>query len=228
MLNGTLVKASDQMADPFNITQGWVAGQFAACSSPGDGGYYHSAASYFHYTPGLTGTFNLEVSWGAYSSHSGYTGWQIDVLGNGTWTDLALGINEAGYSNGIVPTAAAASIPQWSGFMNLGQVTLTANSIINFTNYNAYITGTVCDLQLTPVSQPGLPKLRMVSAGGGTATLELDAAANTAYTVEFSTTLATGSWSLLQAVPAGLQRIETITDTNATDPKRFYRASVAP
>jgi hypothetical protein len=77
-------------------------------------------------------------------------------------------------------------------------------------------------------AEPVLPKLRMVGAGGGSATLQLDAAANVAYTVEYSTTLAAGSWGLLQAVPAGLERIETITDTNATDPKRFYRASVAP
>lgn len=81
---------------------------------------------------------------------------------------------------------------------------------------------------VTLAAVPVLPKLRMVSAGGGTATLELDAAANMAYMVEFSTTLDAGSWDMLQVVPAGLERIETITDTNATDPKRFYRASVAP
>jgi hypothetical protein len=81
---------------------------------------------------------------------------------------------------------------------------------------------------VTLTAEPVLPKLRMVGAGGGTATLELDAAANVAYTMEFSATLATDSWGLLQAVPAGVERIETITDTTATDPKRFYRASVAP
>ena len=81
---------------------------------------------------------------------------------------------------------------------------------------------------VTLTAEPVLPKLRMVSAGGGTATLELDAAANVAYTVEFSTTLATGSWGLLESVPAGLERTVTITDTNASDPERFYRASVAP
>jgi len=42
------------------------------------------------------------------------------------------------------------------------------------------------------------------------------------------TTLATGSWGLLESVPAGLERTVTITDTNASDPERFYRASVAP
>ena len=81
---------------------------------------------------------------------------------------------------------------------------------------------------VTPAAGPALPKLRMVSAGGGTATLQLDAAANVAYKVEFSTTLATDSWGLLQTVPAGLERTETLTDTNAAAPKRFYRASVAP
>jgi hypothetical protein len=81
---------------------------------------------------------------------------------------------------------------------------------------------------VTLAAEAALPKLRMVGASGVTATLELAAAANVAYKVEFSTTLATGSWDLLQTVPAGLERIETITDPNATDPKRFYRASVAP
>ena len=81
---------------------------------------------------------------------------------------------------------------------------------------------------VTLAAEPVLPKLRMVSAGGGTATLELDAAADVAYKVEFSTTLATDSWGLLQTVPAGLERTETLTDTNAAAPKRFYRASVAP
>ncbi len=81
---------------------------------------------------------------------------------------------------------------------------------------------------VTLATEPALPKLRIVGASGGTATLELAAAANVAYKVEFSTTLTTDSWDLLQTVPAGLERIETITDPNATDPKRFYRASVAP
>ena len=81
---------------------------------------------------------------------------------------------------------------------------------------------------VTLTAEPVMPKLRMISAGSGTATLELAAAANVAYTVEFSTTLDSGSWGLLKAVPAGPERIEAITDTNAGDPKRFYRASVAP
>ena len=81
---------------------------------------------------------------------------------------------------------------------------------------------------VTLTAEPVMPKLRMISAGSGTATLELAAAANVAYTVEFSTTLDSGSWGLLKAVPAGPERIEAITDTNAGAPKRFYRASVAP
>ena len=81
---------------------------------------------------------------------------------------------------------------------------------------------------VTLAAEAALPKLRMVGVSGGSATLQLDATANVAYKVEFSTTLAMDSWDLLQAVPAGLERIETITDPNATDPKRFYRASVAP
>ncbi len=233
MLTGTLIKASDQLGDAMNV--GWPAGQFGACSSPGDGGYYFSNTQYFYYTPGLTGTFNFQISWGTYSSHSPNSNWLVDYDGDG-W-DLSQGdgylvtnINQAAYSNGAVSTGAAGlQTSQWSGFLNLGQVTLNANSMIIFDNPSfATNAGTVSDLQLTPVSQSILPKLRMVGAGGGIATLELDAAANVAYKVEFSTTLATGSWSLLQTVPAGLERIETITDTNATDPKRFYRASVAP
>lgn len=167
MLNGTLVKASDQLANPFNVGQGWLAGQSGACSSPGDGGYYWSTAPYFQYTPGLTGTFNLEASWGAYSSHSSFTGWQIDALGNGTWVDLALGINSAGYSNGIVPTGMAGSEAQWSGFYSLGNVTLTASSIIGFTNYNAGTAGAVSDLQLTSVvPEPGTIGLLAVAGAG--------------------------------------------------------------
>jgi hypothetical protein len=81
---------------------------------------------------------------------------------------------------------------------------------------------------VTLAAEAALPKLRMVGVSGGSATLQLDATANVAYKVEFSTTLAMDSWDLLQAVPAGLERIETITDPNATDPKRFYRASLAP
>jgi hypothetical protein len=81
---------------------------------------------------------------------------------------------------------------------------------------------------VTLATEPVLPKLRMISAGGGTATLELDAAVNVAYTVEFSPTLATDSWDLLEVVPAGLERTQTITDTNFTGSKRFYRASLAP
>lgn len=108
--------------------------------------------------------------------------------------------------------------------------TITGYSLVDGSQVSQFATvsGPQYFAVVTPAAGPALPKLRMVSAGGGTATLQLDAAANVAYKVEFSTTLATDSWGLLQTVPAGLERTETLTDTNAAAPKRFYRASVAP
>ena len=108
--------------------------------------------------------------------------------------------------------------------------TITGYSLADGTQVSQFSTtnGPQYFALVTLSTEPAVPKLRIVGASGGTATLELDAAANMAYMVEFSTTLDTGSWDLLQVVPAGLERTETFTDTNATDPKRFYRASVAP
>ena len=108
--------------------------------------------------------------------------------------------------------------------------TITGYSLADGTQVSQFSTtnGPQYFALVTLSTEPSVPKLRIVGASGGTATLELDAAANMAYMVEFSTTLDTGSWDLLQVVPAGLERTETFTDTNATDPKRFYRASVAP
>lgn len=156
MLTGTIVKASDQINDVGN--EAWASiNSFNATSGPGDGGYYAgigAGTQYFYYTPGLTGTFNLEASWGTAAGHTQTGSYLVDPAGDGSagYQFLAFNIKQTGYSDGVaLPDGAPAkSIAQWSGFADYGPITLNPNSKIIFQNYSFLTnTGTVSDLQLT-------------------------------------------------------------------------------
>jgi hypothetical protein len=67
-------------------------------------------------------------------------------------------------------------------------------------------------------------KLETVTQANGQATVTFQAVGNQTYTVERSTSVNGGSWQKLADVIARPQdRLETVTDTGATDAARFYR-----
>ncbi len=64
----------------------------------------------------------------------------------------------------------------------------------------------------------------MISVAPGATALTFLAISNRTYTVEWNTQLIGDTWNRLQDVLAQpADRIESVTDTNAASPMRFYR-----
>lgn len=163
-LTGTLVKYSDQTAlNPTWFSPGTGA---VGVSNPGGDGYRHATGvecQYFYYAPGLTGTFDLEVSWGIGNTAApSNANWYLDLNGAGKVADyvpLLTGINTGLFSDGVDRTtgiSGGTSWGQWSGFKLAGRVTLNSNSRIVYENPgSAKLYGCVSDIQLTPVLPQG-------------------------------------------------------------------------
>ena len=147
MLTGQLFSATPQNS--------FLAGNVgAAGATPTGTGYRFGNDEFYYYTPGLSGTFGLDVSWGVFGSNSNNTGWLLDADGTGTnLVSLVSGINQSQFSNGATPAGDASSLPMWSGFLDVGDVTLNPSSRIAFRNLNP-AGGTVSDIQLTAVPEP--------------------------------------------------------------------------
>ncbi|MCX6880062.1 MAG: autotransporter-associated beta strand repeat-containing protein [Verrucomicrobia bacterium] len=79
-------------------------------------------------------------------------------------------------------------------------------------------------LTLSTVSGTILPVVTQFDHAANTATLAFESRAGFIYHVEFSTTLANASWTLLESVVA-TTTLTTVTDYYATSPRRFYRVS---
>jgi hypothetical protein len=85
-------------------------------------------------------------------------------------------------------------------------------------NLAEYRSGTI------PTNAASGLKLETVIQANGQATVSFTAAANQTYTVEWCAQPAGGAWLKLADVLARLtDRMETVTDSNAGDPSRFYR-----
>lgn len=159
-ITGTIVKQSDQAA----LNPVWLGA--VPVSTPGGDGYGYAigaGSQYFYYAPGLTGTFDLEVSWGIGNTTGVTANWYLDPNGTGNvgdYVSLLTGVNTGLFSDGVNRTTLPDSSPiyggtywgQWSGFKDAAQVTLNSSSRIVYDNPSfATLAGTVSDLQLTSV-----------------------------------------------------------------------------
>lgn len=155
-ITGTIVKVADQAG----INTGWAGTVNVA--TPGVDGYrYGNTNQYYYYAPGLTGKYDLDVSWGVGATGGVSASWFLDLNNTGNPVDyvpiltavntqlFSDGGNRSGFTGGSGTTWG-----QWSGFADAGLVTLNSNSRIVYQNLNGGSFGTVSDLQLTPVPEP--------------------------------------------------------------------------
>ena len=76
----------------------------------------------------------------------------------------------------------------------------------------------------SPTNAASLLKLEAVTQASGKATVTFPAAANQTYTVEWSAQPAGGAWlKLVDLLARSYDRVESVTDSSAGDPGRFYR-----
>jgi hypothetical protein len=76
----------------------------------------------------------------------------------------------------------------------------------------------------SPTNAASLLKLESVTQANGQATVSFQAAANLTYTVEWCAQPAGGAWlKLVDVLARPNDRMESVTDSNAGDPGRFYR-----
>ncbi len=84
-------------------------------------------------------------------------------------------------------------------------------------NLDEYLAGT------DPQSADSYLHVEQTGWEGGGFTLQFTARAQHTYSVLYKATLASPSWSKLMNVPAGTERVVSVTDTNAPTEQRFYR-----
>jgi hypothetical protein len=123
----------------------------------------------------------------------------------------------------VLPDTDGDGLPdEWEiahGFMlNDPSDALTDKDGDGLSNLAEYQSGTI------PTNAASLLKLESVTQTSDQATVNFAAAANQTYTVEWSAQPAGGAWLKLTDVLARANdRMETVTDSNAGNPSRFYR-----